>query len=119
MHAHVHTHAHTRARTRHTHARTHAHTHARTHAHTHTHTRAPPISILQVELALSVEQRFPRSVRRFFITGMLEVAPNRSLSLWEQFAYQVWGKERFDSAENIAGAVKFIPPVVSNNEYLQ
>jgi len=64
---------------------------------------------LQVELALSAEEFFPRRVRRWFIIGQHEVKPNRPLTIWEHFRYRVWGGTRFDSAENITNALH--PPL--------
>ena len=65
----------------------------------------PTPSLPQVELALSVEELFPRRLRRWFIIGSREISPNRSLSLWERFRYSVWGGERFDSSEKISNAL--------------
>ena len=65
----------------------------------------------QVELVLNVEEVLPTSLRRYFIVGSREIHPNRDLTWWEQFVYSVWGRQTFDSFENINKALH--PPLVS------
>ena len=67
-------------------------------------------SSIQVELALSAEELFPKKIRRWFIIGKREVKPNRPLSVFEYFRYFIWGSTRHDSAENIDNALH--PPLV-------
>jgi hypothetical protein len=55
----------------------------------------------RVELVLNVEEVLPSSLRRFFIVGSYPLYPNRCLSLWERFVFVVWGRQKFDSSENI------------------
>ena len=71
----------------------------------------PHLPPSQVELALTVEEQFPKRLRRYFIIGSREILPNRSLTLWEKFRYHAWGGERFDSSEKISNALH--PPQVS------
>ncbi len=63
-----------------------------------------------MELVLSVEELFPKRLRRYFIIGTREITPNRTLSPFEKFRYTVWGDYRFDSPENITKALH--PPLV-------
>ncbi|CAI8048714.1 Transient receptor potential cation channel subfamily A member 1 homolog [Geodia barretti] len=63
---------------------------------------------LKVELTLNIEELFPVHLRRFFIIGSQEIAPNRDFTLWEKFSYLAWGGERTDSSEKIVNALN--PP---------
>jgi transient receptor potential cation channel subfamily A protein 1 len=61
---------------------------------------------LQVELAVNVEELFPRRIRRWLMIGSRRVRLNRQLGVLERARAALSGKERFDSSDNIARALK-------------
>jgi len=69
--------------------------------------------ILQVDLALSVEELMPTRLRRYLITRIYSIHTNRKLNPGEWLKYRLFGSEedRYDSPENIYWSLR--PPVVS------
>ena len=67
---------------------------------------------MKVELAVNVEELFPRRIRRWLMIGSRRVRLNRQLGVLERARAALSGKERFDSSDNIARALK--PALVSH-----
>lgn len=63
--------------------------------------------MLQVELALSVEELLPNKLRRYYIIEERVIFPNRNLNIVEKLRFNIFGSEssRFDSEENITNAL--------------
>jgi len=69
--------------------------------------------VVQVELALSIEEVMPIRLRRFLIRLTHTIHANRKLNPIELIQHRLLGseKDRFDSPENIYRSLH--PPVVS------
>jgi hypothetical protein len=71
--------------------------------------------LIQVDLALSIEQKLPTALRRFFIRGEYTVVPNRKRSFKERLQQKAFGTEKshYDSPEKLSNALH--PQPVSVN----
>lgn len=59
-----------------------------------------------MDLALSIEAKFPTGLRRLFIREEYTVVPNRNLSIREKLLNTAFGVgNRYDSSENISNAL--------------
>ena len=72
------------------------------------------IYLPKVELALSVESLMPKKIRRRLIRQQNKIYPNRKLSAWEYFRFNVLGVDRYDSPDKISNALN--PVQVSNTQ---